>query len=526
MANEQNYGFELPEFGGLESPAPLSKINPTEVTTTFKEPLQKINQSREDYARALEERYSKPNWWKVMAGFAKPQLGGFVASLGSAGEALGEYEAQRRMVAPTIARIRAEAAAQELGLGQGIKGANKQSAANAAGRLLTGPEAGEVASLTQGPAAAGAAAQAAFRTNYEAALRDFEAKMSIEQLRLKYGDEIVNQLMSRTPAPSSSQYGAPPAGGGTGVGATSPPSAPPAPPTGTGESPPSNKGFVPGVPTDKINETVKTSGLPPDEQNALRQAEMQSALTARNEFTNTLGNQQQAYTSVFKDSKDAYKAFADPSLSNLFAIGQGPQVGDLIVQALAKIPVGTIIADAFKQAQPLSNDQKAKLESAILAGVKAVGAYQVANQLKNPTDAIREIEQYIPNFKTAPQETILRAFAVMGSDALYKAQQFPTFQSYINTKGNDARFWQSSEAIRKLQKEASQRSGSVLRDPIKTKTQDGGFTFATPKFFDQDIGEPAKEKASSSSTATERSQELQTASGRLVKIDGKWVRRP
>jgi hypothetical protein len=123
MANEQNYGFELPEFGGLESPAPLSKINPTEVTTTFKEPLQKINQSREDYARALEERYSKPNWWKVMAGFAKPQLGGFVASLGSAGEALGEYEAQRRMVAPTIARIRAEAAAQELGLGQGIKGA-------------------------------------------------------------------------------------------------------------------------------------------------------------------------------------------------------------------------------------------------------------------------------------------------------------------------------------------------------------------------------------------------------------------
>jgi hypothetical protein len=524
MANEQNYGFELPEFGGLESPAPLSKINPTEVTTTFQKPVQKIMQARDDYARSLEERYKKPNWWKVMAGFAKPQAGGFIASLGSAGEALGEWEAQRRMVAPTIARMKAETAAAELGFGQGIKGANIQSKAFGEKRLPTAWEAGQSLSLIGGPAAAGEAAQAQFKTNYEAALRDFEAKMSIEQLRLKYGDEIVNQLMSRTPAPSSFQYGALPAGGGTGVGATSPPPAPPAPPTGTEGSPSSNKGFVPGVPTDKINETVKNSGLPADEQNALRQAEMLSALTARNEFTNTLGNQQQAYTGVFKDSRDAYKSFADPSLSNLFAIGQGPQVGDLIVQALGKVPVGTIIADAFKQAQPLSNDQQAKLKNAILAGVKAVGAYQVANQLKNPTDAIREIEQYIPDFRTAPQETILRAFAVMGSDALYKAQQFPTFQSYINTKGNDARFWQSSEAIRKLQKEASQRSGSVLRDPIKIKTQDGGFTFAVPKFFDQDIGETAKEKPSSSGSP--RSTVVQTENGPVYKINGKWAPRP
>ena len=43
-----------------------------------------------EFAKALEKRYEQPNWFKVAAGFAKPQLGGFTASLGSAAEALGK----------------------------------------------------------------------------------------------------------------------------------------------------------------------------------------------------------------------------------------------------------------------------------------------------------------------------------------------------------------------------------------------------------------------------------------------------
>lgn len=499
MADEIRSGLELPEYG-VENPAPLSKVNPTEITTTFKEPADKIMQAREDYARALEERFRKPNWWKVMAGFAKPQLGGFVASLGSAGEALGEYEAQKRMVGPTVARLRAENAAQELAMAQGIKAANIQSDAAREGRMLTGPQAGQVASLTQGPAAAATAAQNQFQTNLNAAWRDFQANMSIEELRRKYPDEVVRELMSRNYIPSSSQFGAPSPAVGGGVGAPALQQAPAAPAGAASEPQSAGRGFVPGVPTEKINESVKASGLPADEQNTLRQAEYNSAIQARNDFTNTLGNQRQAYTGVFKDAKDAYKSLADPSLSNLFAIGQGPSAGDLIVRALEGVPVGSIIAEAFKQSRPLSNEQKAKLENAILAGVKAVGTYQVANQLKNPTDAIREIEQYIPNLRSAPQETILRAFALMGSDALYKANQFPEFQRYINTKGNDARFWQSSDEIRRLNQEASQRSGSVLRDQIKVKTPDGGFRFVTPKFFEQDIG--GEEKSNTPKTPT------------------------
>jgi len=63
---------------------------------------------RKKFADSLEERYKNPNWFKVAAGLAKPQLGGFMASLGSGAEALGDWQEQQRAVAPTIAKMRAE----------------------------------------------------------------------------------------------------------------------------------------------------------------------------------------------------------------------------------------------------------------------------------------------------------------------------------------------------------------------------------------------------------------------------------
>jgi len=61
-----------------------------------------------DVTDALAHRYDNPNWFNVAAGFFKPQLGGFAASLGSAGQALGEnVEQQRANIAP-VAQMRAE----------------------------------------------------------------------------------------------------------------------------------------------------------------------------------------------------------------------------------------------------------------------------------------------------------------------------------------------------------------------------------------------------------------------------------
>lgn len=109
----------MPPAYDIKSPFDIKTLNPAgrdipEISGAQEEALR----ANEALIKALEERYSKPNWFKVAAGFAKPQLGGFLASLGSAAEALGENVEAERAIAPTIARMRAEVAAGRAGLAQ------------------------------------------------------------------------------------------------------------------------------------------------------------------------------------------------------------------------------------------------------------------------------------------------------------------------------------------------------------------------------------------------------------------------
>jgi hypothetical protein len=81
----------------------LSGINPAELEP---DALQKYQKTIEEQIAALEQRYAEPNWFKVAAGFAKPQLGGFLASLGSAAEAMGETVEQQREQMLPIAQMK------------------------------------------------------------------------------------------------------------------------------------------------------------------------------------------------------------------------------------------------------------------------------------------------------------------------------------------------------------------------------------------------------------------------------------
>jgi hypothetical protein len=98
-----------------------SKVNPAGAEPSDLENYQK---SLNDQIQALETRYQQPNWWKVAAGFAKPQLGGFMASLGSASEALGENVEQQRQMALPIAQMRSQLAQSQILTGQNQKAAD------------------------------------------------------------------------------------------------------------------------------------------------------------------------------------------------------------------------------------------------------------------------------------------------------------------------------------------------------------------------------------------------------------------
>lgn len=83
--------------------------------------MKELNQAQLEIIDSLRKRYEQPNWFKVAAGFAKPQLGGFLASLGSAAEAMGETEEQRRASEIPIAQMRLQLAQSNI-----ILGANKK----------------------------------------------------------------------------------------------------------------------------------------------------------------------------------------------------------------------------------------------------------------------------------------------------------------------------------------------------------------------------------------------------------------
>ncbi len=88
-------------FSGLNA----TPINPTGLAP---EHLQAYMDALKGSADALQARYANPNWFNVAAGFLKPQLGGFAASLGSAGAAMGDWQEKQRANELPVAQMRAE----------------------------------------------------------------------------------------------------------------------------------------------------------------------------------------------------------------------------------------------------------------------------------------------------------------------------------------------------------------------------------------------------------------------------------
>ena len=99
--------------------------------------LQEYQNSLEAQIKSLEDRYSNPNWFKVAAGFLKPQLGGFAASLGSASEALGENVEAGRAAALPIAQMRSQLAQSKIMTGQNKDAADLVRAHEAKGAPLS-----------------------------------------------------------------------------------------------------------------------------------------------------------------------------------------------------------------------------------------------------------------------------------------------------------------------------------------------------------------------------------------------------
>lgn len=122
----------------------LSKVN---LYGANADQLKELRQTQENAVEALNQRYNQPNWLNVSAAFAKPQLGGFGASWGSAMGELGKTEEQRRESQMPVAQMRAQLAQTNMLLGSKQKAADIIAKAQAENRTLTPKELEEVSNL-------------------------------------------------------------------------------------------------------------------------------------------------------------------------------------------------------------------------------------------------------------------------------------------------------------------------------------------------------------------------------------------
>lgn len=146
------------------------------------EEQEKLLSSLEDSQKALEQRYANPNWFNVAAGFLKPQLGGFAASLGSAGQALGENLEKQRANELTVAQQRAQISLMKNRMGQNSAAATLYAQHQATGEPLSAATYAKItATAPESPAALAAKAEYDGTNATQAARTAQQAQLTSQQ---------------------------------------------------------------------------------------------------------------------------------------------------------------------------------------------------------------------------------------------------------------------------------------------------------------------------------------------------------
>ena len=120
---------------------------------------------------------------------------GFLASFGSAGQALGDWQEQARAIAPTVAQMRAETAMGQIALKQGLKAAGITEKAIKEGRVPTGVEAGQIAGLRGGPEAVAKSGQEIQSAQIGDFIRALQENRNYTDLVAQFGKAFVDSTL-------------------------------------------------------------------------------------------------------------------------------------------------------------------------------------------------------------------------------------------------------------------------------------------------------------------------------------------
>lgn len=471
------YDVKAPDFSKMNV-AGVGEPGNESITGAYEEALKQ----RKALADSLEQRYAQPNLFKIAAGFLKPQLGGFSASLGSASEAMGENVEQQRAIQPTIAQMRAEIAAQEVPLNQRYAANQKL---NEALKKPGGMTSEDVATIANYDAGLGKVAQEKFQNqtstlnNMLNAIRAGEGKA---ELVSKFGADFVNlhypSLLKLVP-------GQKPEGGAPAPSAASAAAVPTAAPAGDVSRPL-------GVPQSMV------SGVTKGQELATTAAQIADRMKDTEKLQTTYGQQSTTALPIYNTAAEIYQLASKPYMAPAFAIFEKGDPMGMLGKALEAQQVSSVLAKMRDQitTSRMNSSQKASAMADLQAMELSLGALQtqLQNGIVNPTDARTMFESaQVPGAKNT-QDAFLRGIARIGSDALGRYETNTVFNQFLNRKDADVKEWQRSPEYVALQNNIKRRSNQAITNVAGSEM---------PKFLKTGIeGAYKYEPPASSSTKT------------------------
>jgi|GEM_PF-3320797 len=455
------------------SNAEITGKKPENLVGLNEEDIQKYRDAQLGFIKSLEDRYQQPNLFKVAAGFAKPQLGGFVASLGSAMDEYGNQMEKQRDIQLPLYKAKSELAAYELALKQKGKAAKNIETAKGENRTLNPSESMETTALEEGPSKGSAAGQSAESSQanqmMSALARGQDYASLVNDLGQSFVDSKLTSFLKAHPniIPPAGMPAAKlpaPAGGADGTSAAPPPAAVdttlPAPVKTT----PAAQTTIPGVPASITGGLTNKQGI------ESTNAQIQQRLERVKELNTSLGTQAQLAAPIFESATTLYQAASKPSLAKAFATFERGGILGFLGKATEDQQYSSVLSgmrDQILHQRFGSNEEKDRALSDLQAFQNALGTFNTAliSSFPNPTDARTAIESMaVPNAKNT-QDSFLRGIARFGSDALSKHEVKSAYDKYLQSPNADVNNWENSDHYKKTLENAQKRSSELVNNP-------------------------------------------------------------
>lgn len=452
---------------------------PTNLVGLESKDIENYKATQEDLIRGLEQRYAQPNWFNIASGFAKPQLGGFTASLGSAAGAYGEQQEKQRDLQIPIFKIRSELAAYDAALKQKGKAAAIAERVIGRGGIATPSEITESAALEGGPTVGLQAGQSSAKTVADNMRADLAQGLTWIEMTAKYPKTLLENLtalMSRYPELK--------------LPSDTPPEIlnkfkPLNTPTPDLPAPAATAATAPVVkPESNVNNRKTVEGIPQDEWDKMTYEEQQKYLVAdtgrkldrKNILTAELGKGSSLAVPVYEQAKNLYEIASDPLLAPAFALGEKGNPLAILVKALETQTLSSTLAAMREQIQNVrfgSQEEKNKALTKFKLFESQLTDFRlrITAAYPNQTDYRTEIENIsVPGVKNT-QDAFLRGITRIASDNLSRAELSSAFQMYVGA-GKDPTKWENSDEYNQVMENLGKRNSSILKNEARRGVPD------------------------------------------------------